>query len=248
MVVSLSMMAEMVSPGFAGILSGYPLGAAITLFFIGLELNPSFAAESALYTALGLIATQTFAYGYYRISLITRGMPPAINLISSAAGGIAAYFTAAFLLRALPVNYLTALLFPAIFIFIFNYLFREVESVEINNKVSVDLKLLLIRSIFAASAILLITSTAKIAGPAWAGLFSAFPITMLPLAMIIHFTYDVKHVHAILKNVPRGLISLLVYSLAVYFFYPLYGIYIGTVIAYGFATLGLATIQPAAKR
>ena len=38
-VVGLSLVAERVSPRVAGILSGYPLGTAIALFFIGIELG-----------------------------------------------------------------------------------------------------------------------------------------------------------------------------------------------------------------
>jgi hypothetical protein len=94
-----------------------------------------------------------------------------------------------------------------------------------------------------AAAIVIITSTAKFVGPGWAGLFSAFPITMLPLVVIIHFTYGPKHVYSILKNVPRGLGSLVIYSLAVFFFYPSYGIYVGTVMAYALATIYLIVVQ-----
>lgn len=46
-VVGLSLVAERVSPRVAGILSGYPLGTAIALFFIGIELGEPFAAASA---------------------------------------------------------------------------------------------------------------------------------------------------------------------------------------------------------
>ena len=55
MVVGLSLIAEKVSTRFAGLVSGFPLGAAISLFFIGYEIEPSFAARSALFTILGLI-------------------------------------------------------------------------------------------------------------------------------------------------------------------------------------------------
>jgi hypothetical protein len=88
-----------------------------------------------------------------------------------------------------------------------------------------------------------ITSTAKVAGPRWAGLFAAFPITMLPFVLIIHHSYEVRHVHAILKNVPRGIGALLVYALAVSLFYPQSGIIWGTLMAYGFATLYLVVLQ-----
>ena len=48
-VVGLSLVTEYVSPKVAGILSGYPLGAAIALFFIGLEIGPDFAAQNSVF-------------------------------------------------------------------------------------------------------------------------------------------------------------------------------------------------------
>ncbi|PSJ19146.1 hypothetical protein CVH10_24380, partial [Halomonas sp. ND22Bw] len=49
-VLGLSMIAERVSTRGAGLLSGYPLGTAIALVIIGLELSPAFAADSAVHT------------------------------------------------------------------------------------------------------------------------------------------------------------------------------------------------------
>jgi len=61
-VITLSLVAERVSTSVAGVLSGYPLGAAIVLFFYGVEASPEFAAKSAVYTMPGLISTQSFVY------------------------------------------------------------------------------------------------------------------------------------------------------------------------------------------
>lgn len=66
---------------------------------------------------------------------------------------------------------------------------------------------------------------------------------MLPFVLIIHFTYDKKHVYAILENVPKGIGSLVVYSLAVSVTYPTYGVYGGTLIAYALATTYLVLIH-----
>jgi hypothetical protein len=68
-------------------------------------------------------------------------------------------------------------------------------------------------------------------------------MTMLPLLVIIHFSYDPGQVHAILKNFPKGLGALVAYSLAVALCYPTYGIYVGTAIAYGLALLYLLLIR-----
>ena len=59
--ITLSLVAERVSTSVAGVLSGYPLGAAI-VFFYGLEVSPELAAKSAIYAMPGLIGTQSFVY------------------------------------------------------------------------------------------------------------------------------------------------------------------------------------------
>ena len=63
-VLGLSLVAERVSARMAGMLAGYPLGTAIALFFIGLEISPAFATESAIHTLAGFSATLALSGGY----------------------------------------------------------------------------------------------------------------------------------------------------------------------------------------
>lgn len=242
-VVLLSFLAEHVSPRFAGILSGYPLGAAISLFFIGFEISPEFAGRSAVYTMVGLVATQTFAYCYYLASYLRNGQNKMANMGFAVLAGIAGYFAVASILQIWSPTLVFALVVPAVSILFFIALFRRVNNVKIQQRVGLSLKVLLLRSVVAAVFIVVITGTAKMVGPRWAGLFSAFPITLLPFVMIIHFTYDQEHVYAILKNVPKGIGSLVIYALSVCLMYPRYGIWIGTLISYLLATLYLIVIH-----
>jgi hypothetical protein len=243
MVVVLSVLAEVVSTRFAGIFSGYPLGAAISLFFMGYEIGPQFAAQSALHTSVGLIATQTFAYSYYRTSLLGIASGRTGRTLCASLGGLAGYFLAASILQTLEIGPAMALLLPALFILLFIQLFRNVQNTRIQQRSRLEAKTLLFRSFFAAGTIVLITSTARWVGPSWAGTFAAFPVTLLPFVAIIHYTYEPEHAHAILKNVPKGLGSLVVYSLAVSTLYPAYGIAAGTLLAYVLATLYLVAVQ-----
>ena len=82
-VTMLSIIAERISPRAAGILSGYPLGTAISLFFIGLEQGASFAATSAVYAIAGMAALLTFFYCYYLVS----GRAHRIVILAASAGG-----------------------------------------------------------------------------------------------------------------------------------------------------------------
>jgi hypothetical protein len=243
MVVGLSILAEVVSPRFAGVLSGYPLGAAISLFFMGIEISLEFAAQSATYTLTGLVATQMFAYGYCQVSVLARRLSKVESMICAALGGLAGFFLMSWFLRQVPFTRWPAVLFAASSIALFSALFRNVPNVRIQTRVPLTFTVLLFRSLIAGFFVVVITSTAKWVGPRWAGLFAAFPITMLPFVMIIHHTYQPEHARAILKNVPRGLGSLLVYALAVSLFYPSKGVLLGTLIAYGCATAYMVVLQ-----
>jgi len=234
-VVGLSILAEHVSPRIAGIISGYPTGSAITLFFFGLELGPDFAAQSAVYNMIGLTASLSFVYFYYKTSKYLNRY----NIILSSLAAIIGYFIIIYLLHFIELNKFIAILIPILFSFLYIYLFKEIKNIKIDNKVKLSNKTLLMRAFFAALIILLITSIPKFVGSTWAGLFSAFPTTLFPLILIIHFTYTKQHVHTIIKNVPIGMFSLIIYSLVISIVYPLYGIYLGTVISFTVATIYL---------
>ena len=231
-VLLLSLVAERVSPRVAGILSGYPLGAAIALFFIGLENSSEFASSSAVYTMMGLVATQSFVYFYFRASLFFKRF----NTLGSCVFAIAGYLVAIWLLHFIRPGKILAVLIPVASVFLFVYLFKEVKNVTIQNRIQLTPKILFFRAFLAAFILLIITGTAKFVGPRWAGLFSAFPITLLPLILIVHLTYDKEHVHTIIKNFPLGLGSLIIYSLCVSIVYPIHGIYVGTLISFAAAT------------
>jgi len=70
LVLTLSAVAEHISPRAAGLLAGYPAGAAITLFFFGLDISPEFASDSAVYTMMGLVATEAFVFCYFKSTLL----------------------------------------------------------------------------------------------------------------------------------------------------------------------------------
>jgi hypothetical protein len=241
-VLALSVIAERVTPRIAGIVSGYPAGIAINLFFFGYEISPAFAAESALYTAVGLLATLSFIFFYYLASLRLKRNVIFMSSLLSFFG----YLVVVWGTRHVPVNYAYAVVVPVVSLFLFLYLFRRIRNSTIAERVRLTFKVLLLRSLVAAGIVLIVTSTAHIVGPEYAGLFAAFPSTLFPLMLIIHATYDVGHVHTIIKNYPIGLGSLIVYSLAVSLTYQQSGIVTGTLISFAAATVYLIVYVVAA--
>jgi len=242
-VVVLSIIAERAGPRMAGIISGFPMGAAITLFFIGIEIGPGFAARSAVFTAAGLSATVAFVAGYLVGLSWARNQGRAAAIGISVSTSLAAYGGAAWVLTRLPIGAGGAALIAAASIALAVWAFRAIADVPIIDRNRLRFRVTLIRAAFAALVILTITTIAKVVGTRWAGLFSAFPSTVLPLLVIIHFTYHPDHVRTIIKNVPRGLQSLLVYVLIVAAAYDSLGVAWGTVMGYAAATTYLLGLE-----
>ncbi len=238
-VITLSIVAERVSTSVAGVLSGYPLGVAIVLFFYGWEAGPDFAAQSAVYTMPGLITTQAFVYFYYHSSRWWLGQHPVVPSIIAISG----FLVVGWGLQHIRFNLLWAAITPITSIFFFVWLFRKLPRENIQQPVSFSHRVFALRAGLAAVVIVLITGVGKFLGPGWAGVLAAFPSTLFPLLVIVHLTYDPRHVYTIIKNFPLGLGSIIIYALIVTAAYPGGGIFVGTLLAFGGATFYLILLQ-----
>ena len=237
-VSALSIIAERVSPRAAGILAGYPLGSAISLFFIGVEQSAEFAGQSAIFNVAGLAALLSFFYIYYHVSI--RAQRLVIPLSAAAAlGGFLAVAGLLYLLRLPPIGCVLA---GGGAIFAFGTLFRRIPNASIANRVRLGPRVMLFRGALAALVILLITGAANIVPPSWAGLFSAFPATVFPLLLILHTTYGARQAHTVIRNLPTGLWALVSYSLTISLAYPRLGILWGTLLGFGVATTYLLAL------
>ena len=162
-------------------------------------------------------------------------------MLCSTATSLTGFFLVTWLLHFIALDKLSALLIVTLSLFVFLHLFKKIENVRIENRIKLTFIIILARAVLAASLILIVIGVAKLVGTKWAGLFSAFPATFLPLILIVHFTYDKEHVYTIIKNVPRGLGAVIIYALAVSFVYPAFGVYIGTALAFVAATIYMST-------
>ncbi len=245
-VSALSLIAEHISPRAAGILSGYPLGSAIALFFIGLEQGASFAGQSAIFNVAGLAALLCFMFVYYLVSRsINTHAGKILSIVAASLAANLAFFGLDALLHMLRLPPWGCVLAAATAILGFGALFRQIPNARIATRIRLGAGVLLFRAGLAALVILAITGAAEVVPPAWAGLFSAYPATVFPLVLILHSTYGPEQAHTVVKNLPTGLWALLLYSLTISFAYPRLGIYWGTLIGFAVATtylLGLAAV------
>ncbi len=242
-VTLLSIVAERAGPRVAGILAGYPAGSAISLFFIGLEISPVFAGQSALFNVAGLTAMLFFLWVYYLVSeRFAARDHPGQSLVVTSAVAIVTFLGAAAVLQALHLPPWLGVLVTFIAIPTFHLLFRRISNTKITQRVHLGPRVLLFRASISALVIVLVTGVAHLVSADWAGLFSAFPATVFPLVLIVHHTYGSRQAHTVIKNVPLGLWSLVFYSLTVSYAYPRFGIYLGTLLSFGIATLYLLAL------
>jgi uncharacterized membrane protein (GlpM family) len=248
-VTLLSVVAERGGPKLAGILAGYPAGSAISLFFFGIELGPEFAGQSALYNVAGMVALMTFLYIYYLVTVRIPIQRRWVAIISGVTAAAAGFLLMASLLRLMNLPPLAGIGLTMLVIPLFQHLFNRIGNAGIPKRVQLGPRVLLFRASISAVVIVLVTSVAALVGAQWAGLFSAFPATVLPLVLIVHRTYGVEQAHTIIKNVPLGLWSLVLYSISVSLSYPRLGLGWGTFASFGVATLYLLALASArAKR
>ncbi|MEZ9821625.1 hypothetical protein AB4238_13525 [Shewanella sp. 10N.286.45.A1] len=251
-VLGLSFIAEHVSPKVAGILSGYPLGTAIALFYIGLENGEQFAANSAVFTLSGFSASLVLVYVYYQVSLAldnsVKQISVPMNASISSLCSIIAFLFVGLLLTRFELAIIPSVLLSISAIFVFGYLLRKIQDTRVVATTSLKGRGLLLRAIAAAAIVIAITGVAKLIGPNWSGLLSAFPITLFPFLIIIHLTYGSRQVHTIIKHYPFGLGSLLIYAVCVAHLYSTLGLGLGTVLAFVAATIYLLLLALLQKR
>ena len=227
LVLSLSYIAEEVSPKVSGILSGLPVGSSITLLFFAVENGVDYVTKVALYNIHGLFAALAFSIGYY-ISTFYKGK---FEIFMSLLISFIAYLIIAFILAYVPPHVVLTPLIVIALMLIASIYFAKKENFAIDKKVKTSISDIFFRSLLTISIFLVISSLPKYVPSNIAGIFSSFPTILLPLMLIIHFRHSRLQARTVIKNTPFGLSSVVIYSLVVYFAYAKIGIVFGTIVA-----------------
>ncbi len=234
-VLGLSLIAERISTRIAGLLSGYPLGTAVALFFIGLEIGPQFAADSAVYTLAGFTATLALGAGY----LVCARRDGLVGVLAGSAGGLACWLATSAVLANIDFTRVSGSLTTLAAIALFSLLYRRIPERRTTARGVFSWSALAFRAVLAAAIIFLITGLAHVLPPAWAGLLSAFPVTFFPFLVILHLGHGAAPTATVIKHYPAGLGSLLCYALCVSLTYSTWGLVPGTLAGFFVATLWL---------
>ena len=225
-VLGLSLLAERIGPRVAGVLSGAPWGAVMVYFFLGIEMDSKIVVASVPHAIAGLNGTLLFVYAYYRASLWSSRF----GILVAPAVGIAAFMVVVLVLSLVSFSSITALALTGVVTLTAGLLFRtRMVNLRISWRVRMTPGIIAFRTGLSMFFVVSIVALAKVMGPTWAGLLVGFPMTLLPLLLIIHMTYSKEHTHAIIRNFPIGMVSLIIYLLSIPFTFPAFGISLGTI-------------------
>jgi len=239
LVLGLTAIAERVSTRIAGILSGAPQNAMLIYFFVGYDMGTSYVVESIPHGVASFTATLAFVLVYYGAS----SWLDRYAVVGGSLAGIAAFVVVAFALSTIRFTSAGAVALTSIAIILTLWSFRKIELVAIAIPVRYTAKLLMLRGGFAVVLIVIVITLAETLGARWAGLLAGFPAVLWPTLLIIHITYGAASTHALIRNFPLGVISILLYILSISFTFPLWGVYGGTVASLGISLVYLIAVM-----
>ncbi|GGF63424.1 hypothetical protein GCM10011332_16730 [Terasakiella brassicae] len=246
-VLGLSIVAERVSPRWAGLLGGYPLGTAIVLIFIGYEEGTAFAANSAVHTLAGLTANLC-VFAAYGLVLTLR---PNSGFILPTLCTVMAFLAVGVPLSWIDFTLPIALGFIVIVVILCIFTFRHFAEMKISKAVRLSFWVTAIRAAMACFVVLSITGLAHSLGPEMAGVLAGFPSTVLPMIVIVHFTYGPAPVLTVIKHFPSGLGAMITFGVVYALYLVDLGLGLGTLVSFGAATiylLGFSLIQEKMRR
>lgn len=251
MVTGITLIAERGSPRLAGVIMGFPLGAGLALFFLGFEQGTGFAAHSALWSIPGTLSMLSFCLGYRQCSTIVSGKSIFIIILCTISGLICYFLTSLILQRFLPEETWARIAVLLFFVPIYALLLGKKPPAPVSlapPSVATKKRVLLARAGFASAIIIIVTASANTVGPVWSGLFSTFPTTILPSVLILHRKHGAILVPLLFRETTFGMLAIVVFAIAVHFFFPIYGVYLGALLSYIVAFIYLLTYERYLRR
>jgi uncharacterized membrane protein (GlpM family) len=243
-VLGLSAIAERVSTRIAGILAGAPQNVVLVYFFVGRDLGVDHVTQSAPHGIASFSATIAFALAYY----LGSSSFPRYSAVAGSLIGIAAFIVAAVVLSMIPFTLASATILTLCAIAIAVWLGQGIKLMSLEKPVGYTSRLLLLRAGAATMLIIGVITLAEILGPRWTGLLTGFPTVVLPTLLIIHTTYGAGPTHAIIRNLPLGLGSIMLYIWSIPITFPRWGVYGGTAASLAVSFLYLAAAALMAGR
>jgi len=193
-------------PGVAGWLGGFPSLTGPVLFFLALERGPEFTVQAAVLSLSAVFSAVSFGIAY---SWACMRLPWYGALLCA----YAAWTAAVNLLVHLPLTAAWSLGIALLTLFVAPRIFPRAHGQW--GRQPLPAQELLLRMAAGAAMVLAVTGMAEALGPAWTGLFAAFPVMSTVLAVFSQRANGPGFVVAMLRAMIGGFYAYISFCLCV---------------------------------
>jgi hypothetical protein len=237
-VTAITLAAEKWGSIVGGILGGLPSTSAFSFMFIGLNQSTNVATEATTVFPLAFSVTCSylFFYAYFAQKSFKQGI-----VIS-----LAIWFTISLFIVGAGLSDFVVALIGGIGVSVLTYI-GFVKKLQLRNlkgeQKLFKLREILFRGVGAGFLVSISVMISQIGGPILGGISAAFPALFTSTIIILYHSKGVEFSRAITKPlVFSGILTIIPYSVAVKYLYPILGVWVGTGICY-FIVLPLVALS-----
>lgn len=219
-----TVLADRFGSKIGGFIGGLPSTAAVSLFFIGLTQSPETAAQATTVFPLSYAFTGLFLVFF--ALLWSRGFWAALFLSLSVWFGLSACVVV-FHLENFSLSVGVYVLFFVVAVYFLEFKLKLPSTS--GEKLKYTIWQVLGRAVFGGSVVAFTVFVSRVGGPVLGGIFSAFPAVFISVLVVSYKTRGIAFSRAMSKPLlVTGMVTIFLYALAVRFFYPEYGLWLGT--------------------
>ncbi len=244
LVIILAEISKKINPILSGIISGLPLGTALSFYFIAKDFGLSYILNGIPWAVAGLIASIIFCFLYYLAGTTIKIKNRVIHIIITSWISIVGFMISGIIIYKMNLNTIIAIFLFTLFFLLNIFILKKLhihQKKEFKN--SLNWKTILFRGILVGLIILSINLLAGILGKKWAGILTAFPSTLFPLLLVLHFEEKNILYPSIIYGFSFGIVNLAIFYISCLFILPKLGLNWGFLIVYIIAIVVLFGIN-----
>lgn len=242
-VTGATILGERLGTKVGGLIGTLPHLVIIALYFIGRTQSADVAAQATVSIPVTMAVNVLFLFIFYKMAQRNRYTAPV---------GAMALWT----LMVLPLvmfefeNLLLSMVSYIVVIPIVYLLFEKVSDLPSRKvpKMRYTTRILAGRGVLAGGVIAFAVIAAEYGGPILGGIFSVFPALFLSTVLIYTFEHDADYAGTMAKTMSIGGTSVVVYALAGFFLFPIYGMELGSLLGFLAAVLTAVALYPLIRK
>ena len=238
-----SLVAERLGIRIGGLIANLPANLMISLLFVTFVRDVEYVTDAVLVVPAGLVVVTVF--------LLVFILTIRFGLLMASFLSLLAWFSIAHLLSQAPRVDLLASIglylgFVALAMIALDKLL-VVDGVKVMRK-EYSRQQIVGRAVFSGSIVAAVVVVAKFSPPSYTGILATFPAMLFSTLFILARNQGPEFVRSVGKVLTLTTTNLLIYALAVYFTYPQFGVFLGTLLSYLASFAWVMLLYPIVKR